>query len=102
MGYSRCGRRPTSFFTDLLAEFWSFGESSTQRVEEIVVALPGLRSRGCLGGLRKLRRRPQPETDEHRNHLDRDVDVTFDPLQSSVDAVEPLRDGSFTTFVSIG
>lgn len=77
-----------SFFSDLLPELWSFGKSSTQRVEETVVALAGLRPRRSLRGVGQRWRRAEPEANERSHGLDRDRRVALWPLQPSVSASE--------------
>ena len=75
--------------TDLVGERPTTRQSSTQGFNEAVIALPALRLRRRLGGIRQWRGVGQPEAHEQRQGLVGDGDVPFEALDLSRHAVEP-------------
>lgn len=86
---------------DFIGEGPTSRQSSTQRFDEAVIALPTLRLRCRLGGIRQWRRAGQPEAHEQRHRLVRDGDVPFEALDLSRHAIEPPRERGFQSVGAI-
>ena len=95
-------RRRINVAADLIGERPTARQSSTQGFDEAVIALPALRLRRRLGGIRQRRGAGQPETNEQRQRLVRDGDVPFQPLDLPRHAIEPPGESGFQPVGAVG
>src|SRR3546814_3155388 len=76
---------------NFLPQFRALREPPTERGDERLVALAGLRARRGLGGLGQRWVRRQPEADEYGQRFDGDAEVALHPRHASVELIEPFR-----------
>src|SRR3546814_15052233 len=68
---------------NFLPQFRALREPPTERGDERLVALAGLRARRGLGGLGQRWVRRQPEADEYGQRFDGDAEVALHPRHAS-------------------
>jgi hypothetical protein len=79
----------------------ALGEPPAEGVEETIIALERLGPCRGLGRIGQRWCRAEPEADEQRHGLNRDVGIAFNPLDAAIDAVQPLGDNGFPPLIAI-